>query len=94
MDWAARMRSSHPHPRYLQLGRGDTARLPAYRSWVDETVSPEELERIRQRLQRRPALGADRFRAMIEAQLVRLAGAVKAGRPQNVTTRSDEKIAL
>jgi len=47
-----------------------------------ETLGPEELELIRLRLQRQHALGTDRLRALIEAQLDRRAGPAKIGRPR------------
>jgi len=67
-----------PNPAYLALGADAAARLQAY-----DALMPEELERIRLRLQRQHALGTDRFRAMIEAQQDRRAGSTKMGRPPN-----------
>ncbi|MBW3551637.1 MAG: hypothetical protein KY442_12860 [Proteobacteria bacterium] len=50
--------------------------------FLASAVAPDELERIRLRLQRQHALGTDRFRAMIEEQLQRRAGPAKIGRPR------------
>lgn len=62
-----------PHPAYLALGADAATRQQAYGALMVETLDPEELELIRLRLQRQHALGTDRFRAMIEAQLDRRA---------------------
>ncbi|MDQ3523839.1 MAG: transposase, partial [Chloroflexota bacterium] len=70
-----------PHPQYLALGANTPSRHLAYRAWVAAAISPEELDRIRLRLQRQHALGTDRFRTMIEDQLQRTAGPAKIGRP-------------
>jgi putative transposase len=40
------------------------------------------MQAIRLNLQRQYALGSDRFRSAIEAQLARSAGPLKIGRPQ------------
>lgn len=69
-----------PHPGYLALGADPATRRQAYRALVAEAIAPEELELIRLRLQRQHALGPDRFRAMIEAQLDRRAGPARIGR--------------
>ena len=71
-----------PHPQYLALGGDEAARLSAYRAWVAEAVTPEELETIRNRLQRQQALGTDRFTAMIEEQLGRSLRPGRIGRPR------------
>ena len=80
-----------PHPQYLALGGDEAARLSAYRAWVAESVTPEELETIRNRLQRQQALGTDRFTAMIEEQLGRSIRPGRIGRPrrQAVPTETD-----
>ena len=71
-----------PHPAYLALGADSPSRQQAYRALVAETLVAEELELIRLRLQRQHALGSDRFRACIEAQLARRAGPARIGRPR------------
>ncbi|MFC0677970.1 transposase [Lysobacter korlensis] len=77
-----------PHAAYLALGDNPAARQHAYRALVAQALAPDELELIRLRLQRQHALGSDRFRAAIEAQLSRRAGPAKIGRPRkhNATT--------
>jgi len=71
-----------PHHGYLALGFDQASRLDAYRTWVADAVSDEELELIRLRLQRQHAFGTHRFREMIEDQLQRRVGPAKIGRPR------------
>ncbi|MFC5578311.1 hypothetical protein ACFPOA_09850 [Lysobacter niabensis] len=71
-----------PHPAYLALSTDPTQRLQAYRALVRETIDPTEVEAIRLHLQRQHAYGTGRFRAAIEAQLGRVAGPQKIGRPR------------
>lgn len=73
-----------PHAQYLALGATPDLRQQAYREFVSQAVSDDELGLIRQRLQRQHALGSDRFRAMIKAQLSRAAGPQKVGRPRKL----------
>ena len=72
----------HPHPAYLSLGSTDDERNSAYRALTMENVSQDHLDAIRVHLQRQHALGSDRFRSAIEAQLSRRAGPAKIGRPR------------
>jgi putative transposase len=71
-----------PHACYLSLGSTSIERCEAYRDLVRQSVDPEELARIRLHLQRQHALGSERFRSAIEAQLARRAGPAKIGRPR------------
>ncbi|SFS06396.1 putative transposase [Dyella sp. OK004] len=71
-----------PHASYLSLGTHPHERCEAYRALVMQTIAPEELDGIRQHLQRQHALGSDRFRMKIEALLERRAGPAKIGRPR------------
>jgi putative transposase len=70
-----------PHSTYLALGLDGAYRQHAYARLVAEILNPGEVALIRLRLQRQHALGTDRFRAMIEAQLQRRAGPARIGRP-------------
>lgn len=79
------------HPVYLALGPDATTRQQTYRDMVAEATSAEELDLIRLRLQRQHALGNDRFRAMIEAQLNRRAGPAKIGRPRKAVHDSERE---
>jgi REP-associated tyrosine transposase len=70
------------HPNYLALSKDATTRHAAYRTLVAGAMSEQDLHAIRLHLQRQHALGPDRFRASIEAQLGRRAGPAKIGRPR------------
>ena len=71
-----------PHPDYLALGARPVERQQRYRAMVMDTVNPEDLEAIRLHLSRQHAYGSDRFRQAIEAQLGRIVGPQKIGRPR------------
>lgn len=71
-----------PHPTYTALGATAAERQRAYRDFVAAAISDDELQLIRERLQRQHALGSDRFRARIEAQIQRSAGPARIGRPR------------
>jgi putative transposase len=79
----------HPHPNYQALGATREARCAAYRDIAMETLSDEDIEAIRLHLQRQHALGSDRFRTAIEAQLARPVGPLKIGRPRKAQNRSE-----
>ena len=70
------------HPGLLALGTDPASRQAAYRELVRQAVSDDELAAIRRHLQRQHALGTERFRAAIEAQLGRRAGPAKIGHPR------------
>ena len=72
----------HPHSAYLALGSTDAERNSAYRALAMENLSQDHLDAIRVHLQRQHALGSDRFRTAIEAQLTRRARPAKIGRPR------------
>lgn len=71
-----------PHPNFLALGADPESRQAAYRELVKQAISDDDLAAIRLQLQRQHALGSERFRAAIEAQLGRSAGPVRIGRPR------------
>jgi putative transposase len=73
------------HPAYIALSADPAARAAAYYALVMEAVDPAELEFIRLHLQRQHALGPDRFRTAIEAQLGRRAGPARIGRPRKAS---------
>jgi putative transposase len=70
------------HADYLSLSTDPLERRRAYRDLVMSTVDPDELDAIRQHVQRQHAYGSNRFRVAIEAQLGRPAGPRKIGRPR------------
>lgn len=84
----------HPHPTYLALGRTDQERQRAYRALAVEDLSQDHLDAIRIHLQRQHALGSERFRTAIEAQLSRRAGPAKIGRPRKKSPERSSKSAL
>ncbi|MDY0251378.1 MAG: hypothetical protein RBR45_15230 [Pseudomonas sp.] len=55
-----------PHPQYLQLGANRVQRIKAYRELFSEVLSAEEVDRIRDSLEKGHALGNDRFRTEME----------------------------
>lgn len=55
-----------PHPQYLQLGGNKVQRIKAYRELFSEVLSAEEVDRIRDSLEKGHALGNDRFRTEME----------------------------
>lgn len=71
-----------PNPDYMALGARPVERRQQYRAMVMDTVNPEDLEAIRLNLSRQHAYGSDRFRQAIEAQLGRIVGPQKIGRPR------------
>jgi putative transposase len=73
---------TRPHPAYLALGEHAAARQARYRILVSQAIPDDDLAAIRLNLQRQHALGSDRFRALIEAQLGRRAGPATIGRPR------------
>lgn len=74
----------HPHASYLLLGSTRSERCEAYRALLSETLSPDDIEQIRRHLQSQHALGSERFRAAIEAQLNRRVGPARIGRPRKM----------
>ncbi len=81
----------HPHPTYQNLGSTREERCTTYSAIALETLCDEDIEAIRLHLQRQHALGSDRFRAAIEAQLARPAGPLKIGRPRKPHDSSESR---
>jgi putative transposase len=81
-----------PHASYLSLGRSPQIRHDVYRDLVMQVVDPADTEAIRLHLQRGYALGSDRFRKDIEAQLNRRAGPAKIGRPRKQTKTKESAL--
>jgi putative transposase len=61
-------------------------RRVACRAITMETLSDDDIPSIQLHLQRQHALGSDRFRSAVEAQLARPAGPLKIGRPRKTST--------
>jgi putative transposase len=77
------------HAGYLLLSDNPVERLRVYRALVMNTVDQDELDAIRQHVQRQHAYGSNRFRLAIEAQLGRPAGPLKIGRPKKSECTSE-----
>ena len=75
-----------PHPTYLALGTSTTGRMHAYRALLNEVLSDDAIEEIRDYLQQQRALGRNNFQAMVEAKTHRFAGTRPAHRPRKKTT--------
>ena len=84
--------SIHPRSAYLALGSTDADRRNAYRVLAMENLSRDDLDAIRAHLQSQHALGSDRFRTAIEAQLSRRAGPAKIGRPLKAPQKQPSKV--
>jgi putative transposase len=80
-----------PHETYLALGADRQQRCTAYRALTLEALSPDDVEAIRSHLQRQHALGPDRFRVAIKAQLSRRDGPAKIGRPRKPEQRAEQR---
>ncbi|MBP1474542.1 hypothetical protein J7I44_09520 [Frateuria sp. MAH-13] len=74
-----------PHPNFLALGTDLVSQEAAYRELVKQAISDDDLAAIRLQLQRQHALGSERFRNAIKAQLGWSAGPVKIGRPRKAS---------
>jgi len=70
-----------PHPVYLGLDVDPNVRAEAYRAWLRQGVSDDDLHQIRHHLQQERALGDAKFQAMIERALGRPAVVRPRGRP-------------
>jgi putative transposase len=55
-----------PHLQYLQLGGKKIQRIKAYRELFSDVLTAEQIDRIRDSLEKGHALGNDRFRAEME----------------------------
>jgi putative transposase len=78
-----------PHSAQLALGATADSRARAYRKFIDETISSDEVADIRVYLQQQRAWGRDSFRAMVEVKTQRFTGVRPAHRPPR--ERSAEK---
>jgi putative transposase len=74
----------HPHAEYLGLGTDAQQRQMAYRALFKTALSDDQLLDIRTHLQQQRALGPNRFQAIIEAELGRVAKVRPRGRPRKV----------
>lgn len=71
-----------PYAAMLALERSAEARATAYRALFSEALSDEAVSEIRVYLQQQRALGTNRSRARVEAELQRFASVRPAHRPR------------
>lgn len=71
-----------PHTCFLEMGATPLVRAEAYRTWLKEGVSDDELIAIRQHLQQERAFGSKRFQSMAERTLGRPVSVRRPGRPR------------
>ena len=71
-----------PHAVFLALGNEPLVRAAAYRALVAEALSPEDISEIRMYLQQQRALGTERFKKRVEAELMRFVDVRPAHRPR------------
>ena len=69
------------HPTQRALGTNDAERATAYRTFVEEAISDDELAAVRLYLQQQRAYGRDDFRAMVEAMTQQFAEVRPGHRP-------------
>lgn len=70
------------HPAYLSLGVDIKERAAAWRRWLDDGISEEELIAVRLHLAQERALGDDRLKRMVEQTLNRPASCRPRERPK------------
>jgi putative transposase len=77
-----------PHACFIEMGTTPQVRAEAYRAWLKQGVSDDELIAIRQHLRRERALESKRFQAMAEKTFGRPVSVRRPGRP----SRTEEKL--
>lgn len=71
-----------PHEAFLAIASDSTVRVSTYRAWLQAGVSCDDLQRVREHLQRERALGNPQFLAMAERTLGRSVALCRPGRPK------------
>ena len=71
-----------PHASFVAMGNDDATRAGAYRQWLAEGISADDLTTIRYHLQQERALGDLRFQRMVEKALNRPVACKPIGRPR------------
>lgn len=72
-----------PHPVFLAQDPDPRKRTQAYRAWLQQGVTDDDLANIRAHLQQERALGDTTFQAMVEKALGRRVQAQGRGRPRS-----------
>ena len=75
------------HPAYAALGSDASSRQEAYRTLIDEALSPDQLAAVRTHTQQQRVLGNPRFRAQIEALTQRVVSVRPRGRPKSIADK-------
>lgn len=70
-----------PHACFMAMGDSPQIRAEAYRTWLNQGISDDELLAIRQHLKQERAFGSKRFQAMAEKTLGRPVSVRRSGRP-------------
>lgn len=78
-----------PHAHFIEMGITLQVRTEAYRAWLKQGVSDDELIAIRQHLQQERAFGSKRFQAMAEKTLGRPVRVRRPGRPSRAEAKLD-----
>ena len=78
-----------PHACFIEMGDTPLVRAEAYRAWLEQGVSDDELIAIRRHLQQERAFGSKRFQAMAERTLGRPVSVRRPGRPSRAETEAD-----
>lgn len=78
-----------PHTGFLKMGDTRLVRADAYRTWLKQGVSDDELIAIRRHLQQERAFGSTRFQAMVEKTLGRPVNVRRPGRPSRAEIKPD-----
>ena len=76
-------------PFLVEMGDTRLVRAEAYRAWLRQRVSDNELIAIRQHLQQERPLGSKCFQAMAEKTLGRPVSVHRPGRPARAETRRE-----
>jgi putative transposase len=77
---------------YRALATTPSLRAAAYADLCKQALQPNELETIREHLNKDCALGTDRFQKIIEAASGRRAAIVKRGRPKKVLNNAEKSL--
>ncbi len=78
-----------PHIGFIEMGNTRLARAQAYRAWLEQGVSDDELIANRRHLQQERAFGSKRFQAMAEKTLGRPVSVRRPGRPRLAEAESE-----
>jgi putative transposase len=75
-----------PHPTFLAMAADVRQRAEAYRTWLHEDVTDDEVASIRLHIKQERAMGSQRFQAMVEKASGRPVAVRSQGRPSRCRT--------